>query len=279
VVKVADFVFSLEIELGLGTERSRSQNRDKVLDQKIERAAVPKIIALCKKHEIKPTFAVCGHLFLNSCDGRHAGAKTACTGYAGFFEKDPKSNFPKNKSWYAPDIVGMIKKSGFEIASHSFSHPSFLEITKDAASFEVKECVKLAKKEGVGLKTFVFPFDESAFLDVIKSSKFSHVVLRPKPRHLLLDLRSFGFSLLKPRLLDNGLIEVPKTFFLNRTKKSDLIKLWLLLWQAKLGGGTIHIWAHSHNLRDDSYFEFIEKIFLMAKKIGLKSKFISAIGV
>jgi len=271
---VADLIFSVDVELGLGAFHSKSPLRDKKIDIINERKAIPKIISLCKKNKIKPTFAVCGHLFLRFCNAKHFfGSKKLLP----WLSEDPATAYPKNNEWYAPDIVQMIKKSGFEIASHSFSHASLVEMPKNMAECEIKECVRLARAQGIKLKSFIFPRDETAYLDVIQRNGFTHFASKPTQNHFLLNKNSRGFYVCGPKIHKNGLIEVPKTIFINQIRAVDLLKILLIFFQAAILNLSIHIWAHSFNFKDESYFKFLKKVFFLSRIFGLKSKSLSEV--
>ena len=114
---MSDFVFSIDVEMGVGIEHFKSAERP---DPELERKTIPKIISLCKDYGIKPTFAVCGHLFLDGCKGHDELPKPTPSYYEGdWYKKDPKSKFPENTSWYAPDLIEKIKPQ-------PQSHPLFL---------------------------------------------------------------------------------------------------------------------------------------------------------
>lgn len=273
---MSDFVFSIDVEMGVGIEHFTRKVRP---DPENERKAVPKIISLCKDYGIKPTFALCGHLFLDKCNGHKKMSGSYPSYYSGdWYKNDPKSSFPKNKSWYAPDIVDLIKKSGFELASHSFSHPPFNECSKKVAEAEISESVKIASKKKVSLKTFVFPRNEVAYLELLPRYGFTHYVSFPETENILISASKRSLNFHKPKKHASlNLIEVPRTFFFYRTPKRDLLKLKALLLVAKGKGSMFHLWSHAFNIHTDEQIAFLEKIFKMAIKSGFESKFVSEI--
>ena len=95
------------------------------------RAVVDRLLAVLDEHEVPATWAVVGHLFLDSCvrglDGR-AHPELPRPSYRWYprdwFERDPCTDARRSPLWYGPDIVDAVlgRKTLHEVACHSFSH-------------------------------------------------------------------------------------------------------------------------------------------------------------
>lgn len=140
------------------------------------RKAIPTLLNLFEKYEIPVTWAIVGHLFLESCE------KETCItwknmnkyNYRKKWYNDPYSNIDQNPLFYGKDIVEEILSNplNHEIGYHSFSHPRFTEIPREMAENEIKEAKKIEKEWGIKLKVFVFPGDEIAHVDILKENGF-----------------------------------------------------------------------------------------------------------
>lgn len=264
-----DFVFSIDLELGAGIDHFVGKAR---INPLIERKIFPKLLRLAKKHEIPLTIAVTGHLFLDKCKGHENMPKPSPSYYSGdWYKNDPESRYPKNKSWYAPDLIKEIKEAGHEIACHSFSHVPFNQCSKKVAEAEIKESVKAAKKLGIKMKSFIFPRNEVRYLDLLKDNCFTHFTSYPKARHFLIDFKAKGFSFNNPEKI-KGLIEVPRTYFFYTAKKTEALKLGLLLSMAKQQDALFHLWCHGFNIKSPEYFNLLERIFQKVNKTGFDKK-------
>lgn len=273
---MADFVFSIDLELGAGIDHFVSKSKP---DQLIERKTIPRLLDLAEKHSIPLTFAVVGHLFLSKCRGHKNMPKPHPDFYEGdWYKNDPKSSFPENKSWYAPDLIKEIKEAGHEIASHSFTHIPFNYCSRKVAEAEVKESVKAARKAGVKMKSFVFPKNQVKYLDVLEENGFTHFTSYPKAKNLLIDFKSRGMGFHEPRIV-SGLLEVPRTYFFYTAKKTEGLKLGLLLSLANKQKSLFHLWCHGYNIESRKHFDLLEKIFVKVNKKGFDKKFLKEVKV
>ncbi len=169
------FIISLDTELLWGPNNS---NIVEMLrnNQKAVRESVLKILTLLEKHNIPATWAVVGHLFRDSCSKEncltHKNIHTY--NYKTEFYNDPYSNINEGPLYYGKDIVEKILSSSVshEIGCHSYSHPNFTNISKEMAFDEVKEARKIAEEWDLELRSFVFPEDEPAHLDVLIENDF-----------------------------------------------------------------------------------------------------------
>ncbi len=161
------FVLSLDTELVWGSF-------DIVSPEKFDswypdlRRVIRGILDALVDHEMSATWAVVGHLFLNSCargvDGRaHPSLpRPRLSWYPGdWFSQDPCSDRTRDPLWYGDDVVDLLLDAPVpqEIGSHSFAHIPFGDpgCTADVADADLLACTKLAALRGVTLRSFVFP--------------------------------------------------------------------------------------------------------------------------
>ncbi|OIO48503.1 MAG: hypothetical protein AUJ32_00405 [Parcubacteria group bacterium CG1_02_40_82] len=172
------FILSLDTELAWG-----SHGEEKYMQYyRKERQVINELLSLFEKYKIKATWAMVGHLFLDSCrpiNGvKHPEiVRPKCGWLKGdWFDVDPISNIQKANEWYGKDIVYKILncKARQEIGCHTFSHVVVddKDCEPECLDSELKVCRNLAWQQGVGLKSFVFPKNMVAHLDVLKKNKF-----------------------------------------------------------------------------------------------------------
>jgi hypothetical protein len=118
--------------------------------------------------EVPATWAVVGHLFLESCPRGHDGTahpellRPSFAWYPDdWFSRDPCTDRARDPLWYGDDIVDLILAARVpqEMASHSFSHLPYGDrgCPEPVAAADLAECIRLAEARGVSLRSFVFP--------------------------------------------------------------------------------------------------------------------------
>ncbi len=90
------------------------------------------MLELCEEYDIPATWAVVGHLMLESCDGRHEEHPAP----DGWFDRERGEWTDREDLRFAPDLVDALLASpvDHEFASHSFSHVLFGDAATDHAS-------------------------------------------------------------------------------------------------------------------------------------------------
>lgn len=139
------------------------------------------IIAVLDEFDIPATFAIVGHLYLDSCSsdgGKHPEmVHPQHSWFRDWYANDPCTDRVHDPGWYAPEVVDLIRSSRVrhEIASHSFSHCIFADrgCSRDVAVSEVTRCQALATSCGISLRSFVFPRNSVGHLDVLRENGFS----------------------------------------------------------------------------------------------------------
>lgn len=265
------FVFTLDLELGIGLDHSKYHQKDNPL---VGRNAFSCLLDLTKKYNIPLTVACCGHLLLDKCKGHDDISKPKnISFYQGdWYKNDPCSYFPKNKTWYAPDLIKRIIKDGHEIACHTFSHVPFNQCSKEVAEAEIQESIKAAKRFDLEFKTFVFPKNSVAHLKLLKKYNFKYFVSGQTEQKI--SKPSFP-----PPRFSKGLIEVPRTYYFRHYSLKEKLKLKRLLVLAEKRDKFFHLWTHEWCLTTNKHFQLLEKIFIFLRKSNFEIKRIQDINI
>ncbi len=175
------FTISLDFELIWGTvdkagtafEQACIIERDQVIDR---------LLDLFARHDISATWCILGHLFLDRCravDGvKHPEITRPNHNWVSgdWFASDPASDEQHAPAFYGRSLIQRIRtaKPRQEIGSHSFSHVIFGDpgCSRATADSELRECVRLAKEEGIELRSFAYPRNVVGHLDGLREHGF-----------------------------------------------------------------------------------------------------------
>ena len=291
------FVLSIDTELGWGGVHNGSSPR-RTSQYERTREAIGRLLALMQRYEIRATWAVVGHLFLEQCQATDGVKHPEITRpfYPWFrgdwFNADPCSDLQKDPFWYGADLVKQIQscKVPQEIGSHGFSHMIVGDpgCSQECFDSELRACLEQASKRDVDLKSFVFPRNSVGHLDVLAEKGFTafrgpvsawYTKLPPpsRPWARLVD----SILPLTPPVTFPGwqgaLCNLPASYFYpHRDGWAKLIPLGLGVHKAKLGleraakrNGLFHMWFHAFNLASDldGLLRGLETIFLRVNKL------------
>lgn len=269
------FIISVDTELAWGTFDHAGHKKYKEAYEKY-RIIIMDILKIFEKYNIPATWAIVGHLFLDSCQ-REDGIlhpdiiRPRHKWFSGdWFSYDPGTDLSRDRIWYGRDIVKMIKEAHpkQEIASHSFCHPVFSDkgCSRETAESDIAKCVQLALKEDIELKTFTFPRNLPGHLEIL--SKYGFRVFRgqgdrycslklpgiiEKIYFLLDDMMTTTPPVVLPKTSSkHGLIEVPASMlFRFAYGKSRFIPEGVRFKKAKKGidaaikrKRVFHLWFH-----------------------------------
>ena len=176
-------VFSADFEMAWAWRYAKS-DRDPVKYGLKARSNIPILLQMFEEYSVPVTWATVGHLFLNRCT-KNNGASHPELKRPPFFENkvwqyksgdwydhDPCSDVGTDPAWYAPDLLQKIigSKIGHEIGCHTFSHIdcSSEHCTAKILDDEIGECLRLARKIGVNLKSMVFPGGTNGHYEILK---------------------------------------------------------------------------------------------------------------
>jgi len=223
------FMVSIDTELAWGGFDHPTREARWKLEEG-SREAIRRLLELFERYEISATWAVIGHLFLDSCEcgeGR-AHPEIPRPNHAwlqgDWFQFDPCSAAAEAPLWYAPDVIRALSeaKPRQEIGSHSFSHVIFGDpgCSAEAAKGDIEACVRAAGQRGIRLRSMVYPRNRIGHESVLRECGFlSYRGVDPawfaplprylrRPAHFLDDLLALPPPTVTPRRQD-GLWVIP----------------------------------------------------------------------
>lgn len=213
-IRFENGMFIISIDVDVGNEKLGVINRgkfDRDVDDhhserfvgEIEKRNLPLLLNLFEDFEIPVTFAFRGQLF------------------------DVDTSFPK-----------LVKASStkHDIGSHGYFHRTFTSLTYDDANEELKMTSKAMKKLGITPRSFVFPKNQIAHLDLLK--KYGYACYRG-----LGGLIRDGLYI---RTDSNGLYDIHPSLFIGRIDNSLLVKETIdICVRKKL---PFHVWLHPKDI-------------------------------
>jgi len=277
----ASFVISLDTELAWGSlHRGGYAGRRRLYER--TRSVVDAVLGMFEQYEISATWAVVGHL-MRGFPGDHVESVSrdnngllgsAISEFADSLPSVPHWGRDDVELWYAPDIVKRIANCPVrqEIGSHTFTHAivSGDPISRQRLREELKACRGLAQSWGVELRSFVYPRNSIAHLDMLSSAGFtSYRGLSPSwgrdpgaPLERLKRLAGHFLVTCPPVAwpsFSTGLVNVPATYeYPHRSGWGRWLPIGFRvrralkgLRQAAATGSIFHLWTHPFNLADD----------------------------
>ncbi|NKE37599.1 polysaccharide deacetylase family protein [Natronococcus sp. JC468] len=264
---VGSVVISLDAELGWGFHDLEPLPTARV---EAGRRGWETMLELCDEYEVPATWAVVGHLMLESCDGVHADHPAP----EGWFDRERGAWRDREDLRYCPELVRAILEADadHELASHSFSHALFgrPETDREFAAAELERSVELAREWGLTVDSFIYPRNDVGHRDVLAEYGVGAYRGRsPTPDGIrgLLDSTVRARSMLvEPRVDEYGLVNVPASLFLfgfEGPARTVAESVWsdpmVVLARRGIddavdGDGVFHMWLHPNNLtreRDD----------------------------
>jgi peptidoglycan/xylan/chitin deacetylase (PgdA/CDA1 family) len=196
-----------------------------------------RLMELFRRYELPVTWAVCGHLFLEECRGDHGFDEKDWFG--DWFLHDPASNWRKDSSWYMPDLVRTLRDDPlFEIGYHTFGHFRYAFCSEPTVIRDMQMAESLRKSWGIELQSFVFPFNEPGYFDLL--------------------LQNGGFRYIRGNIgrqyPSTGIIDFGPFYFFNTTQMFSPETMNSCLNQvSELGSEPFNYYTHCHQwLREDS---------------------------
>ena len=276
-------VLSIDLELAWGTFDHGGYPVYRASFDRV-RPIVDSLLAMLGRHEIRATWAIVGHLFLDRCE-KHNGVAhpdLVRARHAWFphdwLSLDPCSSLEEAPHWYGRDLVERIASDPqqHEIASHSFSHVIFRDAgcSADTARSELEHCSRFAREVvGRDLHAFVFPRNAPGHLAELRRAGFRvyrgpdpwwFERLGPRPLrrlgHFADDLFGLPPRAVRPVYVDPpGIWNVPGSMlYQSRHGLRRWIPIAARVRKAKRGirsairhRGVFHLWFHPFNLADD----------------------------
>jgi hypothetical protein len=202
-------IFSADFELGWAVRYSKA-NKDPVEYALRERINTPRIIKLLDDYHIPIVWATVGHLFLEKCNKGDHDMMRRIPYFddhwkyteGDWFDCDPYTDYVKDPSWYAPDLIEKILSADtkHEMACHTFSHIdcSYKNCPPEVIDDELKASFDAAKKWGIIFKSSTFPGGTAGNYEILK--KYGIDICRK---------RHYDFELAYPFFNEHGLIVTP----------------------------------------------------------------------
>ena len=277
------FLLSIDTELAWGMVH-RNGVEENVRFYARTRELTEQLIELLERYEISATWAVIGHLMLDSC-AEEEGVKhpeivrPAYDWFDGdWFDQDPASDKHAAPIWYWPEIVGRLRtcRTPQEIGSHTFSHITVGDpgCSREMFISDLDACLKLAQRRGIEIRSFVYPRNRIGHLDVLTERGFTsyrgeapcwYQALRGrawKLAHKIDNYAPVGVPVVHPQRVA-GLWNLPASYYYpHATRSRRDWGRWLPVWTrvAKMRRGLatavkkrgmVHMWFHPYNLAGD----------------------------
>lgn len=257
-------VISVDAELGWGFHDFPTPPAHRI---ESSREGWKTLQSLLDAHEIPATWAVVGHLLLETCDGRHDDHPAP----EGWFECERTDWAGRPELRFGSDLVRSIRESPVlhEIGCHTFSHVRFddPETTTEIARAECARSLELAARWGLEFDSFVFPRNGVGHRDVLAEQGFTvyrgRTTTPPGPRGVFDVLVRGRSPLVQPEIDEYGLVNLPASTFCFAFE-GPLRTVCQSLWddpivalcrksidEAAAGDGIFHLWLHPNNLVSD----------------------------
>jgi peptidoglycan/xylan/chitin deacetylase (PgdA/CDA1 family) len=172
------------------------------------KVCILRLAELFKRHQIPVTWAICGHLFLDSCTGGHEFEEQDWFG--DWFLHDPCTSSQTDPSWYMPDVIEeLIKVPYFEIGYHTFGHSRYHFCSEKTVNRDMELADQIRKQWGIKLDSFVFPYNECGYFDQLRAGGFTNIrgnIGRIHPSYGIIDFKGFRFfnttQMVAPKTMD-----------------------------------------------------------------------------
>jgi len=267
----AIFTVSIDFELAWGTADRPYAARLRRLCETERREVVDRLLGLFEEYEIRATWAIVGHLFLD---------QPAVTSRA------------NPELYYASDLIERIRRCPVEqeIGSHSFHHIEMMEseCPRARAEADVAECVRQAARWNIDMKTFIFPRNLVGHLDILKRLGFA-CYRGPEPHwyadrrrtvrrmgHLLEILAARTPPAVMPRE-EGGIWNIPGSMLYTPSHGARrYLPVWMRVLRARRGldeavrrRQIFHLWFHPTDLagRVDAMIGGLRRIFDRAARL------------
>lgn len=245
--------------------------------------AIPAMLSAFEQYGVKASFATVGFLFAQNKANLLQNIPSVRPTYSNHNFDVYKYEIPTigeneitDPYHFGYTLLQQIKNDGHEVGTHTFSHYYCLEDGQTEAQFDADliAAVAIAKKEGIILKSIVFPRNQinPKYLPILKANGITHYRGNPtgwiyKPRkHFsepilvrlcrLLDAYTalFGYNVFELPTAVDGLTNVPGSRFLkpysprlSALEKLKINRIKNEMTQAAKNGKLYHLWWHPHN--------------------------------
>ncbi|MDP1831461.1 MAG: glycosyltransferase [Geothrix sp.] len=277
------FIISMDFELmwGVRDKRTIQTYGDHILG---EREAIPAVLGLFKRYEVKATWAAVGmtlferrsDLLAHLPDMRPTYEQSRLDPYLSLDEvgEDEK----QDPYHFGLGLVRQILEcEGMELGSHTFSHYYCLETGQNSAQFkaDLEACVEASNRLSIRPTSFVFPRNQTNFEYLSVCSDLGFNVFRGNESSWMYaestgeNQSSFrraarltdsyinvtgDHGFVPRRFLDSGLVNCPSSRFLrpysprlSRMEGRRVRRIQGAMESAARKGECFHLWWHPHN--------------------------------
>ncbi|WP_254838775.1 polysaccharide deacetylase family protein [Natronomonas marina] len=267
-------VISLDAELAWGVhDRQPSAAEERRIET--ARRSWSWLVDLFDEHGVPATWAVVGALLAESADDAAPEHPLSDA----WFETARRGIARRPDEWLGRDLVAAVADADadHELASHSFSHPVFADVSRSVADAECRLSRVYGRRLGLEFSSFVFPRNRIGHRDVLAEHGYRcYRGRRPYRLPAVPGVRGAATlagtltgtgspPVVSPRVDEYGLVELPASLFLGgfrdrpwRTVASvgtdpavGLAKRGVE--RARREGGVFHLWLHPNDLTDDAY--------------------------
>jgi len=288
------FTISIDFEFGWGiVDRPISAAEEKLFSEEIE--ITRRLLKIFNKYNISATWAIVGHLLEEDCNYSGSLAHSDCPRPVikgetkDWFHSHSREKIP---AWF--DTDGLIKKiielnPAQEIATHSYAHIIYgnQNVNPLAVDWDLKKAREIHEKNYLPFQSLVFPRNQIAFLDKVKSAgleiyrgdinKWYKILPGPLKRmgHLIDYFLPTVYTFLPE--FNKGLLNIPGSLLLlGRNGIRKLIPTRVMekkivrgIKKAAKKKKVFHFWFHPSNFSYDqeTQFKILETVLREANKL------------
>jgi peptidoglycan/xylan/chitin deacetylase (PgdA/CDA1 family) len=281
-MKKSSLVISLDFELVWGLF-DHIEIKDKINYFNNTLETIPRIVGIFEKNSIHASWATVGMLFNENWEEWNSNIPEITPTYARkeldayeYGKQHQKSGL--EKFFFAPNLIKSIQSvPGQEIGTHTYSHYYCLEEGQTKAQFEadINQCIKIASKFDIQLKSLVFPRNQFNkdyleicaqkdietvrsnpkfwYWDTLQKESLAMKLARTSDAYLPLGKKSYQVgSLVKEKVLCQQASRFLRPqHSISLFNNSRLIRIKNEMIQAAKNGEVYHLWWHPHNFGVD----------------------------
>ena len=162
------------MEAGVGLSHADEKEFSKLKSLWNCKESAKRLKDLFIKYDIPTTWAICGHLFLEECNGKHPYRENDW--YGDWFKYDPETDYKQNPDWYMPDFIQeVIDNDLFEVGYHSFGHFKYLQASKQTIEKDLEFAQYIRNKFKIDLCSFVYPYNSISNILLVANSGFKNI--------------------------------------------------------------------------------------------------------
>jgi peptidoglycan/xylan/chitin deacetylase (PgdA/CDA1 family) len=273
------FVLSIDTELMWGSFHRMSVSEFEARNGNL-REVIAMILAMLDRYHVPVTWAMVGHLFLDSCDRAEDGrahpdvVRPTYDWYPhDWYRQDPCTDLATDPLWYGTDVLELVRsaRASHEIGSHSFGHLVFgdLGCPAEAARDDIEAWSAAARDRGISGRSFVFPRNRVGHLDLVAAGGFrcyrgyrmpASQSLSHRAPDALRDVLGMSANPSKPTVTASGLLEIPGSmpFLVPRGRLRRWVSVRARVAKAKGGmkraarqRAVFHMWFHPMDMAQD----------------------------